>query len=388
MKTTVVSLLDKGALLVVFVVLSAAAGCSDTTRKSAPPPPLVETTVVTAKNVDWAPEFIGQTAGYLEVEIRARVGGILEKRLFEEGQLVKQGTRLFQIDPVPYRIARDRAEGQLAQARAALERSRREYRRIAPLFEKDAVSEKERDAAEMAYEAARADLQVAQANMHDARVKLEYTRVNAPISGIVRKESCSVGTLVATTTDASLLTTMVQVDPLYVNFSIPGTDFNLIRQLQREGILTRSAGKQQVEIVYPDGRAHPQPGTVVFTDSVEDPRTATVRSKAEVPNPDRALMPGQFVRVRLRGLRLKNVVYIPRQAIFTTQQGPSVYVVDHEMKAAMRQVSERFSIGSRSIISSGLKNGETIITAGMVKVRPGVTVRAAPPEAIAGTESP
>ena len=367
--------------ILLILCLFAFSACNGSDVKKNPPPPLVEIMNVKAQDVAWEPEFIGQTAGFLEVEIRARVGGILEKRIFEEGQFVKQGTQLFQIDPVPYKIALERAQGVLAQAEAQLERTRREHVRIAALFKEDAVSEKERDEAEMSFKAAEADLQVARANLHDAQVKLGYTRVGAPISGIVRKESCSVGTLVATTSDASLLTTMVQVDPLYVNFSLPGSDFALLRQMLQNGVLSRPEGKQQVTIVYPDGKDHPQPGSIVFTDSMEDPKTATVRSKAELPNPDAGLLPGQFVRVRPRGLMLKNVVLIPRQAMFTTQKGPSVYVVDKNMKAEMRQVTEQLAISKQSVISSGLGEGERVITAGMIKVQPGATVREAISEA-------
>jgi membrane fusion protein (multidrug efflux system) len=208
-------------------------------------------------------------------------------------------------------------------------------------------------------------------------VKLGYTRVDAPISGIVRKESCSVGTLVTTTAEGSLLTTMVQVDPLYINFSVPGSDFTRVRQMIQSGAVSRPEGKQLVTVVNPDGSLHPEPGTIVFTDSTEDPKTATIRAKVELPNPDAQLMPGQFVRVRLKGLQLKQVMLIPRQAIFTTQQGPSVYVVDKDMKAGMRQITEQFSIGKQSVISSGLREGERIITAGIMKVQPGATVREA-----------
>lgn len=371
-----------GAISFLLIVcMLAVTACSSGNSKQTPPPPLVEIMNVKAADADWEPEFIGQTAGFLEVEVRARVGGILEKRIFEEGQFVKQGTQLFQIDPVPYKIALERAQGVLAQAEAQLERTRREHVRTAALFKEDAISEKERDEAEMAFKAATADLQVAQANLHDAKVKLGYTRVDSPISGIVRKESCSVGTLVTTTSEASLLTTMVQVDPLYVNFSVPGSDFALLKQMIQNDVLSRPEGKQKVTIVYPDGKLHPQPGSIIFTDSTEDPKTATVRSKVELPNPGAALMPGQFVRVRPRGLRLKNVVLIPRQAIFTTQQGASVYVVDKDMKAEMRQVTEQLTIGKQIVISSGLKAGERIITAGMMKVQPGAQVREAAPEA-------
>jgi len=367
-----------GKIILPALFVLAGVACNGSNRgNQAPPPPLVEIMEVKLEDSDWEPEFIGQAAGFLEVEIRARVGGILEKRIFEEGQFVKQGTQLFQIDPVPYKIILERSQGALAQAEANLERTRREYVRVAALFDEDAVSEKERDEAEMAFKAASADLQVARANLHDAEVKLSYTRVDAPISGIVRKESCSVGTLVTTTAEGSLLTTMVQVDPLYVNFSVPGSDFARVKQLIQSGAVYRPGGKQLVRIVYPDGRLHPQSGVIVFTDSTEDPKTATIRAKVELPNPEAQLMPGQFVRVRLKGLQLKNVMLIPRQAIFTTQQGPSVYVLDSDMKAGMRQVTEQFSIGKQSVISSGLRAGERIITAGMMKVQPGAPVREA-----------
>jgi membrane fusion protein (multidrug efflux system) len=355
----------------------ATAACSSGTTEQPPAVPLVEMMDIKAEDVAWEPEFIGQTAGFLEVEVRARVGGILEKRLFQEGQFVQQGTQLFQIDPVPYTIELERCRGVLAQAEAQLERTRREHVRVAALFKDTAVSERERDEAEMAFTAAQADLQVARANVRDAEVKLGYTRVDAPISGIVRKEACSVGTLVAATTDASLLTTMVQVDPLYVNFAVPGTDFTLIKHLRQLGILQWPEGKLEAVVITASGEPYQHPGIIVFTDSTEDPKTATVRSKVELPNPDTALMPGQFVRVKPRGMQLLRAILVPKQAIFVSQQGPAVYVVDQDMRAHLRPVTEKLSVGSHRLISAGLADGERIITGGMMKVLPGDRVRSA-----------
>jgi len=365
-----------------FLLMVGALACSSGTTEQTPPPPLVEIMDIKAQEVDWEPEFIGQTAGFLEVEVRARVGGILEKRLFQEGQFVQQGTQLFQIDPVPYEIGLERCRGVLAQAEAQLERTRREHVRIAPLFKSNAVSERERDEAEMAFNAAQADLRVARANVRDAEVKLGYTRVDAPISGIVRKESCSVGTLVATTTEASLLTTMVQVDPLYVNFSVPGADFTLMKQLKNSGVLLWPEGKLAATVITANGELHAQPGLIVFTDSSEDPQTATVRAKVELPNSDSALMPGQFVRVRPRGMKLLQAILVPKQSIFVSQQGLAVYVVDESMHVHLRPVTQILSVGFQRLISSGLADGERIITAGMLKVLPGETVRAASSEAL------
>jgi membrane fusion protein, multidrug efflux system len=356
-----------------------AAACSSDTAEQEPPAPLVEIKDIKAADVDWEPEFIGQTAGFLEVEIRARVGGILEQRLFQEGQFVEKGTQLSQIDPVPYEIELERSRGVLAQAEAQLERTRREHVRITGLFKDSAVSERERDEAEMAFAAAQADLQVARANVRDAEVRLSYTRVYAPISGMMRKEACSVGTLVETTTDASLLTTMVQVDPLYVNFSAPGSDFNLMRRLRQLGILLWPEGKLEAVVIRADGTQHPHAGLIVYTDSSEDPNTATVRSKVELPNPGAALMPGQFVRVKPRGMKLLDAILVPKQAIFVSQQGPAVYVVDENMQVHLRPVTEELSVGSQRLISAGLADGERIITAGLMKVLPGQTVLAAAP---------
>lgn len=363
-----------------MVCMLAAMACSSDTAEQAPPAPLVEIMDIKAADVDWEPEFIGQTAGFLEVEVRARVGGILEKRLFQEGQFVQQGTQLFQIDPIPYEIELERSRGVLAQAEAQLERTRREHERIAPLFKDNALSEREHDEAEMAFRAAQADMQVARANLRDAEVRLGYTRVYAPISGIVRKESCSVGTLVATTTEASLLTTMVQVDPLYVNFSVPGADFTLMKQLKNSGVLLWPEGKLAAMVITPDGTQHPQTGLIVFTDSTEDSKTATVRAKVELPNPATGLMPGQFVRVKPRGMKLKQAILVPKQAIFVSQQGPAVYVVDKNMQVHLRPITEKLSVSSQRLISAGLADGERIITAGLMKVLPGQTVRAVSPD--------
>lgn len=368
-----------GCILFMICVLASAA-CDYETTEQILPPPLVETVDVKAEDIDWEPEFIGQTAGFLEVEVRARVGGILEKRLFQEGQFVQQGTQLFQIDPVPYEIELERSLGVLAQAEAQLERTRREHVRVADLFKDNSLSEREHDEAEMAFIAARADMKVANANVRDARVRLGYTRVDAPISGIVRKEACSVGTLVATTTEASLLTSMVQVDPLYVNFSVPGSDFRLMKQLRQMGVLLWPEGRLEAVVLTADGELHRHPGLIVFTDSTEDPRTATVRAKVELPNPDTELLPGQFVRVKPRGMKLINAILVPKQAIFVSQQGPAVYVVDQDNQVHLRPVTEILSVGSQRLISSGLADGERVLTAGLMKVLPGQTVRTVSPD--------
>jgi membrane fusion protein (multidrug efflux system) len=154
-----------------------------------------------------------------------------------------------------------------------------------------------------------------------------------------------------------------------------------MKQLKNNGVLLWPEGKLEATVITPDGTVHAQPGLIVFTDSTEDPKTATVRAKVELPNPDTALMPGQFVRVRPRGLKLLRAILVPKQAIFISQQGPTVYVVDRDMQVHLRPVTEKISVGTRGLISSGLEDGERIITAGMMKVMPGSTVRLAQPVA-------
>lgn len=348
-----------------------------------PPPPLVGAVSMKRTDIIWEPEFIGQTAGSLEVEIRARVGGILEKRTYEEGAFVKNGTQLFLIDPEPYEIALQKAQAQLAQSQADLERTRLDNSRFSKLFAENAASQKDRDDAAMAFKSAQANVQMGQALVREAKMNLGYTKVTAPIDGIVSKEVNSVGTLISIGSN-SLLTHMVQVNPLHINFAFPSTEYRNLRNMIDDKVLQLPEdNKFKIQIVKPDGQVYGEFGKIVFTDSIEDPRTATIRAKVEVNNDHNQLMPGQYVRVRLTGGILKDIVMVPQRALLPSQTGSAaVYVVDvdNENTAQRREITLGYRFGDQLQVISGLEDGDMVIVEGLVKVHPNSKVRLITPQ--------
>lgn len=328
-------------------------------------------------NLPWTIEYPAQVAGSLEIQVRAQVGGILQARLFDEGAYVKQGTQLFQIDPQPYNVALQRAEGALAQAQTDVNRTKRDYERMKKLRADNAVSQKDYDDSLSAYEAAQASVKVARAGVNDAKINLEYTKVLAPISGITGKEAQSVGSLVSPAGNG-LLTTMVQINPLWVNFSMPSVQFYKLANGFTEGTITIDAQGDKplyVEAVTSDGRVYPEKGSIIFFDSTEDSKTSSLAIRAQFPNPknQRMLMPGQFVRVRLIGATYKDAVLIPSSAVLSTPAGNLVYVVEEDGTASAKPVTVQLQ-DNMYIVSSGLKGGETVVSEGLIKIRPGMKV--------------
>lgn len=373
------------ALLLVLAValLATVTGCKDEAHKAAPPAPLVELKTITAGDVPLTSEYVAQTAGSREVEVRARVTGILLRRAYTEGRPIRKGSLMFEIDPDTYKANLDQAEGQLAQEQARLSRARVERDRVLSLYSENAVSQKDRDDAVTEFESASAAVKVAQAKVKEARINLGYTRVDAPISGVTSKEVRSEGSLVGPTAEGSLLTTITQLDPLYVNFGVPGTAMSGLRRLIESGKAEVAKGGLTVEITLPDGTLYGRPGKITFTDKQVDQTTGTVRSRAEFANPEAEVMPGQFVRALVRGITLKNAIIVPQRAVLETQKGPMVYVVGADMMANLRPVVVAEPIGSDYLIEKGLSDGDQIIVEGIIKARPGQPVRVAQPESAA-----
>jgi membrane fusion protein (multidrug efflux system) len=367
----------------ILISLLAFSACDGGQEAISPPPPLVGVVKVERARSVWEPEFVGAATGSLEVEVRARVGGILEKRTYQEGAMVKAGTQLFLIDPEPYEIALQKAQAQLAQNQAAREKAGLDNARFSALFKEQAASQKDRDDAAMNYKAALANEQMGKAMVREAQMNLGYTKVTAPIDGIVSKETNSAGTLI--TTANSLLTTMAQVDPMHINFAFPSAEYHDLREMVNKGVIELPPdGKFLVRIIKPDGEACAHTGKIVFIDSSEDARTSTISAKVELPNPDRELMPGQFVRVRLTGAKLNNVVLIPQQALLNSEQGGAVYIVDKNNVARRRVITLGYSFGDKLQVVEGINEGDVVIVEGMLKVHPDMPVRVAAPAAPAG----
>lgn len=343
--------------------------------QSAPLP--VSAIKVLKTDLPWNIEYPAQVVGSLQVQVRAQVGGILQARLFDEGAYVQQGTQLFQIDPAEYEVALQRAQGNLAQAKADEGRTRRDYERMKTLRADNAVSQKDYDDALSAYEAAQAAVKVAQAGVSDAKINLQYTKVLAPISGITGKEAQSVGSLVSPSGNA-LLTTMVQIQPLWVNFSMPSSQFYKLAEGYLDGTIEVDAkeGKDlYVEAITSDGRIYPEKGSIIFFDSSEDSKTSSLAMRAEFPNPgkQRMLMPGQFVRVRLIGATYKDAVLIPSSAVLSTPAGNLVYIItqDNTLKSQLVKVQLQDDM---YIVTEGLQGGELIVSEGLIKIRPDMKV--------------
>lgn len=370
-------------------------GCQDK-KEAVPPATVVNAVEVIQQDYPWTMEYPAQVAGSLDVQIRAQVGGILQARLYNEGEFVEEGTQLFQIDDKEYKVTLEKAQGALAQAQAEVRRTQRTYQRMKTLRAENAVSQQDYDNALSAYETAKANVQVAQAGVNDAQINLGYTQVKAPISGIAGKEIQTVGSLISASGESGLLTTLVQIDPLYVNFSMPGSQFEKLAQGYREGTIAmgntdhpsqlkemnyREMDAEQVpiyvEVLLSNGKVYPRRGRLVFFDSSENTQTSSLAIKAEIANPARTreLIPGQFVRVRLVGAMFKDAVMVPASAVLASPNGLVAYVIDAENKVEARPIQAQLE-NNMYIVSSGLSAGERVVNGGLSKIRPGETVAA------------
>jgi len=361
------------------------AACSE---KAPPPkagPPQVGIVTVQPRDVPLVYEQVGQTAGFRETEVRSRVAGILQKRLYQEGQAVKEGQPLFQIDPEPFKAALDQAKGAMRQQEATLERTRADRERIEPLFKENAVSRKDYDDARSAFDLAQAAVDSARAKVREAELNLGYTLVTSPIAGIASKEARSEGSLVATSGDASLLTTVAQLDPLFVNFSYSETEKLELDDAVKAGrVVINPSKKVEARAKLADGREFSGVGFVDFADSRVDPKTGTIRARAEFPNPKGELLPGQFVRIAINLGTAKNAILVPERAITQQQATRLVLVVNDKNIVEPRPVQLGRRVGNEVTIVSGLKGGERVVVDGLFRSRPGTEVKPVP----AGTPPP
>src|SRR5688500_4531984 len=338
--------------------------------------PAAEVTVVTAEAqplpVSW--EYVGQTVGSREVEVRARVTGILVSRNFKEGDRVKQGQSLFTIDPKPFEAALARAAADVAAAEARYEQAKRNAARLKPLYAEKAVSQKDHDDALSAEAIGAADVHAAKARLTEAKLNLAYTKVEAPLSGITTRALPSEGTLVSGPN--VLLTSVVQVDPMWVNFGIADNQQARIQKDAQSGSL-KLPRAFEVELRLPDGSIYPHKGKLDFADVRVSTQTGTREARAEVPNPEGALRPGQFVRVVLKGASIPHAGTVPQRAVLEGPQGKFVYVVDEKSTAQARPVEAGKWSGDQWVISSGLEGGERVIVDGVMKIGPGAPVKVA-----------
>lgn len=369
----------KGVLSSALAALIVSGFITTAAQAQQPAAPPVEVTVISAapQNTPATYEFTGKTESSRAVEIRARVEGYLDKIAYTEGDFVRTGQLLFQLDPQPFQAALDNAKGDLARAQAQLTNARAILARVRPLAKQNAVSQKDLDDAVAAERSAEAQVQSAKAQVRTAELNLGYTTIKSPLNGLAGKSEFREGSLV-TPGASSLLTTVVQLDPAWVNFGAGENAVLKFRQQKASGQLT-SNGNVEVELVLADGSVYPNKGRISYVAPTIDAQTGTLAMRAEVPNPDRVLSPGQFVRVRLQGIERSNVILAPQRAVMQGAQGKFVYVVTADDKAEVKPVEVGDFYGDQWIITSGLSGGEQVIVDGAIKVRPGAPVKIVAP---------
>ncbi len=309
-----------------------------------------------------------------------RVAGIVMKRNYEEGATVRAGQSLFTIDPVPFQAVVARAEADVAAAEARQASASRNAKRMKPLFDAKAASQRDYDEAVSADEVAAADVKSAKARLVEANLNLEYTRVEAPISGVTSRALKSDGSLIAGPAD--LLTTVSQFDPIYVNFGLTETEQSKLRQEAAAGkLVLPKDGRFEIAIRFEDGRVYARPGRLAFTDTRVNAQTGTSDARAEIPNPAGEVRPGQFVRVVLKGAQRPNAIAVPQRAVLESPQGKMVYLFA-DNKAMPRPITVGDWTGSDWIVTSGLNAGDKVIVDGLAKIFfPGAPVQVGDPNA-------
>ena len=307
-------------------------------------------------------EAVARTEGSREVQVRARVAGILEKQLYNEGERVKEGAPLFRIERAPFEIELQQARAALVQETAKRDLAQQEYERIKGLADKRAISQKEADQAASAREQSGAAVLSARARVRQAELNLSYTEVKAPIEGVTGRALQSVGTLVSPNAESALLTTMTRADPIWVRFSVSEAEYSRMRG--GEAI--------EVRIELADGKEYPEAGKLNFAGSTVDAATGTVQMRAELPNPKDTLLPGQYVRVKVQA-GTQQAFVVPQTAVAQNETGRFVWVIA-DGKAVQRQVRTGSWLGSDWVVLDGLKPGDPVIVDNLVRLRPGVAV--------------
>lgn len=338
--------------------------------------PVVEVMPVETSDVNIYGEYVGRIRAQQFVEIRARVEGYLEKMLFAEGTYIEKGQTLFVIDPTIYRANANKARAQLNKARAQALKAKRDLERIKPIYEQNAASKLDLDNAVAAYETASAEVVVSEADVTQAELTLGYTNVKSPISGYISERSADIGTLVGPS-GKSLLATVVKSDTVRVDFSMTPLDYQ--RGKSRNVNIGHSDSTHKVNsfvtITLPDGTDYKYKGLVDFADPQVDPKTGTFSVRAEMPNPDRSLLPGQFTRVKVLLDVREDAIEVPTRALVIEKGGPYVFVVRPDSVVEKRYVEIGPESGNMTIVERGLAKGENIVVEGYHKLSHGSKVR-------------
>ena len=355
------------------------ASCSEPESAGQPTP---EVSVVTAapRDIPIFSEFVGKTVSSRRIEIRSRVEGFLEKRLYEEGTMVEEGQVLFQMDRKPFEAQLSAAKAELAQQQARLTNAEANLARVKPLAEQNAVAQKELDDAISMFRSSAASVEAAKAKVMQAGLDLGYTDIYTPVTGISSFARKREGSFIGIGQD-SLLTYVAQIQPMWVEFSVSENQLFKARTDQKRGLVKApDNGEYEVEIELADHSIYPHRGKITFADASLSEETGTFLIRAEIPNPNQLLRPGQFVRARLHGAVRPKAILVPQRAVQQGAQGSFVWVIE-DGKTRFQPVITGPWLGDDWFIEEGLKGGEQVIVDGALTVRPGIEVTTIPYQA-------
>jgi membrane fusion protein (multidrug efflux system) len=365
-------------LIVAVVTALVVSACSKQQAGFTPPPPELGVVVVHPQEVPLIREASGRLTPVRAADVRARVAGVVEKRLYKEGSMVKEGQPLIRIDPAPLRAVLSAASADLQQADAAAKNASVTANRNRELSKQSLVSRMQLDDSEALERSTAAQVAAARARVETARINLGYANITAPISGRASRMRVLEGTLVGQG-DATLLTTIEQLDPLYVLFDQPGSDFERFQRAAAAGSVSIAEGQTaEIHLVHPDGTEYEEKGTLDFSDSTVNPVTGAVGFRGLVHNPHGLLLPGMYVNVRLMAGTLKNGYRVPQLAVQRDGQGPYVLILGPDGKVALSRVETVSVVGNDWVLSSGLKDGDQVIVSGLQKAQPGSPAKAVP----------
>jgi membrane fusion protein (multidrug efflux system) len=376
---------------IVFALLVTLSAC-DSSEKAAGtmPPLLVRVTQSTLQDVPLTMEMVGTTMGNQDVPIRTRVEGFLETMEFEEGTFVKKGDMLYTIDAQPFQAKLVAAQSELAGAQTSHAKTQSDLARIRPLAEINAVSEQDLDSAIAQEAAARAGVRANEANVDLAEIELSYTRIKAPINGLIGLTKAKPGEFVGREPNPVVLNTLSDIDPIRVRFSISEREYLAVARHyltlhERGEIEDRSDRRADLILILADGKAHPEMGSIIASAQSISTETGTYTLEASFPNPRKILLPGQFARVRAQYLNLEDAVVIPHKAVIEMQGRFRVYAVNQQNQVEAVEIELGPATGNDDVVvSSGLEGGVTIIVEGLQKVRPGMQVNPQPVKTAAG----
>lgn len=345
------------------------------------PPPEVGVVTLQPGDVALSKDLVGRLAAFRSADVRARVAGVLQRRVYQEGSDVAAGQLLFVIDPAPLQAALSQSQGSLAQAQANYANAKAGADRARNLLPQKFISQADYDNAMAAERTAAASVQAARAAVQAANINLGYASVRAPIAGRAGQQQVTEGALVGQG-ETTLLTTIDQVDPLYVNFSLSVSELEQIRAAQSSG------GAAQVQVFLQDGSPYAHTGTLDFSGDVVDPATGAIALRARIPNPDRRLLPGTYVTIKATLGQQRGVFLVPQAAVQRDAQGAYVLAVGQDGKVARKSVATDLAQGNSWVVRTGLNAGDQVIVSGLQKAQPGQPAKAVPAQQAAPASAP